>query len=263
MIDFIMKKIILYFSLFIFISKNAFALVKELKGTSAISPPFVYFIDNNLVGADYENIKNVFERLGYLTSYKLQTWEKSLAEATDGKYDFIFVAEETESRRNLFYFSEPTFTVKTVFYKRKIDDVNIIDKFLLRQLKTGVTAGYKYERKIQNLIDSKSLNLYTIYGENGDLQGLLKTVFNQIDMYICVQLTCNYIIDNYKNKFPELHKLNSVDPKTGEFSYLRVAFPKVLKNSYLLREQFNTELEKYKKTALFHKVMEKYRIQGN
>ena len=245
---------------FLFLSNMCLAQeIISLNATTTSSPPFAFKNkQSEAVGTNVEIIRSVFNNLGYRIHFNFQTWEKSIWEAQNGEFDFVFLTEKTPEREKIFYFSEPTVLLKTFFYKRKDRDISF--KFLInsKKLKVGIAYGYKYEKKIQDLIDNKTLNTSFIYGNNIDLQGLLETAFNKIDYYICTTSNCNYLINKYKSHFKELEKLDYIDPQTKHYSELHLAFPKVLKNSQKLCQEFNQEFLKFKESQEYQSILKKY-----
>lgn len=254
-----MKKSILILIIFLF-NKGLFAEIPILKATTSSFPPFAYEKQNKIEGFEVENIHNIFRKLGYNVTVKLKPLEESIDEIKDQNYDFLFLLRKTRELEKLYYFSNPTVRLKNVFYKKRDKEFYYKKLNSFQRYRVGVSTTFTYEPKIQKMISEKMFNSHYIYGHNVDLQGLLKTAFGQIDFFICYRTLCDYEIRKFKNSFPELEKLDYVDPNINEPLNLYLAFPKNLKNSEALVRDFNRELLDYKESYDHRMLLKKYEI---
>lgn len=255
-----MKRLII--SILILINSSAFSQNDELtiKVTSTFQAPLVFKQGDTLQGVEIDNIRNMAKNLGFNVSFEIQEWKKALTETAEGKFDMIFLAEETAERDKVYYFSKPTVLQKTLYYKRKDFDFKVKSTKSFANLRVGIGDGFKYEAKVQKLIDDHLIHTFTVYGDNIDLEGLLKVAFKQTDLYICAQIVCDYQIDTYKNTFKELNILDYADANTGEVSALHYAFPKSSKNSARLLNLFNNQISQYIGSAQHIAVLKKYGV---
>ena len=118
---------------------------QPLRIVSEAWPPYIYEVDGQLRGLDYETTQAVLERLGIQTTWELMPWKRCLLSVQQGKADALLDVFHGEARNTWIVFpEEPLSTVEFVlFYHRenphrfqKIED--------LTGLTVGVSAGYWY-----------------------------------------------------------------------------------------------------------------------
>ncbi|SEQ05622.1 polar amino acid transport system substrate-binding protein [Pseudomonas cuatrocienegasensis] len=118
---------------------------QPLRIVSEAWPPYIYEVDGELRGLDYETTQVVLERLGIQTTWELMPWKRCLLSVQQGKADALLDVFHSTARNTWMVFpEEPLSTVEFVlFYHRenphrfqKIED--------LTGLTVGVSAGYLY-----------------------------------------------------------------------------------------------------------------------
>jgi len=121
------------------------ALAEPLNIVSEAWPPYIYEVDGQLQGVDYDVANQVLGQLGYETRWQLMPWRRALHDTASGRADAILdISPNPEREQTYIFTSEPLSSSESVLFYRK-DSPHPFDGVQdLRGLRVGVSAGYVY-----------------------------------------------------------------------------------------------------------------------
>lgn len=212
-------------------------------------PPYVYEEDNKVVGTDAEITTAVLTQMGLKSNISLLPWKRCLGMVKTLKADAILAASITEERKDFLFFpSEPVSTGITVFFKKTSNPLNSINLDNPANLRTGAILGYNYCDTLDNsrLIESAS-RVATLE------QNFKKLLLGRLDLVAEVE-SVGFFKAKEMNISDQLEIVANARYCAGG-NYL--AFAK--KPAYdELAEKFSVELEKFKSTTTYQKILQKY-----
>ena len=78
--------------------------------------------------------------------------------------------------------------------------------------------------------------------ESPELTGLKMIAFGRIDLFICEETVCRYLIDKHIADRPELANVSAMPQTVGEVRGFRAAFSRQHPKGEALRDEFNKVL---------------------
>lgn len=258
-----MRLIHILLALSCFFSTAASAAVTQfLTAIAEINPPFVYINNAGVVtGVEVENIRNIARRLGYEVIFTTVNNGTAMDSAGANEYDFAFNTTRTLVDDGFFYYTKPTFKLKTVFYKRKKDNISFGVLKSLSPYTIGMTYEFQYPNDLQYLFDYGILNAHVLYGQNVALLGLLKVATKQLDLFACLKPYCGYEIKKNKAIFRELNHVDFIEREAGEALQVGLAFSKLQFGAKALRDKFDIAIQNYLGTQEHITVLRKYGVE--
>lgn len=215
-------------------------------------PPLEY-AEKDLRGAGgvVEIVREVMSRLDHQVSIKVFPWTRALKMVRTGKADAIFTAYKNPERELFLYYSqEILFPQSVYFYKRKGDDSTFDGNLsTLQEKKIGVVStisyGQIFEKHKQNLRLDRAANLEQSFGK------LLKMRIDLVPSDINV---AEYTLEKL-GVSDEIVRIPTKLESVPSF----IAFSRKRKLS-MLRDEFDRELKKMKRSGEYFTLLEKYSI---
>lgn len=118
---------------------------QPLRIVSEAWPPYVYEVDGELRGLDYEVAQEVFRRLGLATTWQLMPWKRCLLDLQQGRADAILdVFHSRERDAWMTVAEEPLSHIEFVLFYNRERPHTFTRLEDLAGLTVGVSAGYLY-----------------------------------------------------------------------------------------------------------------------
>lgn len=203
-------------------------------------------------GVAVELVRAVFAAMGRAADIRFYPWRRSEAYVRHGLAWATFPYAITEARRADYFFSDPLFESRGVFfyYGQKMASFEFTELNDLRPYTIGVAAGYWYE---ELFLDAG----LTVDQSLDDLAGLKKLQARRIDLYPADQLVGLWLIANHFA--PDQQHFGIVErPLRTNQNALMVS--KSYPHSRALLREFNAALQRVRKEGLYRRIMERYGI---
>ncbi|MCM0613442.1 amino acid ABC transporter substrate-binding protein [Marinobacter sediminum] len=220
-----------------------------LKAATTEYPPFEYVENGQLRGRDVETVRTVIQRMGYTPEFQILPWARAELMVRNGSADLLFSLTASPKRQRHFLFTAPISTAKDVFYARKSSDVSWKSLSDLADMRVGVSASYSYAPEFMNWLKEAEVRVMTVSQEQPDLSGLRLVALDRIDLFICEQTACNYLIQKYQKQYPELSQVESIPGVVGQERAFRAAFSRQRPDAKTLRLEFNRVLRQVRQTS--------------
>lgn len=229
------------------LSKEMNRKIKTVKLVADPYPPYQYEENDTVKGIDHDIITAAFEEYKIRTKTQLFPWEVCIEHMEMKKVDGIFQITITPEREEMFLFSKPFRTARSVFFRnakvsvRLNKGVEILTQ--LKGYKLGVLAGYSYDPMIDSLREPVRTE---VKSQKMLLENLLRGEFDLAIMDLGVAA---YLIE-------KMH-LDGIEWVEGYevTRQLHVAFQK---NLCELVNLFNAGLDKVKGKDLYNKIFKNY-----
>lgn len=173
----------LLFSLIVFsiFTSSLQADKKVVKLTAGNYPPYQ---SENLkyYGVVSKVITEAFALESIKVEYTFLPWKRAYRYAVEGILDGVGYATKKKKRVELFYFSEPIFQKKRVFFHLKnyeFDWTKIED---LKGIKIGAASGYSYSDEFDKADKDKLISTYRVKSHKQNIEKLL--IGNRIDVVL-------------------------------------------------------------------------------
>ena len=211
-------------------------------------PPFEYSEAGKVVGMDTNIIRQVVEAMGYEPRIELLPWIRAEAKARRGEAEMVYSLTYSEARDNFYHFTDPINKVQDVFFARR--DANIEWQTMddLDDLRVGVSASYSYAPEFMDWIERHPDSVTRVSHEQPELTSLKMLVHRRIDLFICEQSVCEYLLKKHVNEDPELSRVEAVPGIVGEPRPFRAAFSRQNPEGKALRDSFNRALRELELT---------------
>lgn len=228
--------------LYLVLSCSTLAAPPILRIATSEYPPFEYLEDGALVGDDVATVRAVIDRMGMEPAFAIVPWRRAEARARDGQSDMIFSLTHSEERERYYYFTAPINTAKDVFFAR--EDSNIQWQTLddLEGLRVGLSSSYSYAPAFMNWLETADVEVIRISQQKPDLTGLRMVAYNRIDVFICEQSVCHFLLEKHQPEHPELETIEAVPGMIGDKRAFRAAFSRKHPKGEQLRDRFNQAL---------------------
>ncbi|WP_019614833.1 substrate-binding periplasmic protein [Psychromonas ossibalaenae] len=219
-----------------------------------------------LISQRYENdgilaliVREAFALQDFDVIYQFQPWAVSYSEARDHKFDgsLGWVADEQRSRD--FYFSDPIYTSRKVFFH--LESLNFIYNSIddLKGLRIGVTNTYKFGSKFDNAVKNGLLNINYVDDNPRNISNLNKQV---IDLFPMDLLVGNCLINEYLTV--ETAKLITYDPHIFAEIPISLIFSRKMPDQrakYLLNA-FNLGLAELKASGRYNHLLQLQKVKA-
>lgn len=212
-------------------------------------PPYEFSQNGKIIGSDVEIITEVFKRLGYRTSFRIEIPSRAIQRTKSEIYDGVFSVWKGNERDTFLLFpDEPISYTKEVIWHLKSNSNTLQDIQNLTNTVCGYVNGYAYDDRFWQLkctkvpleSDESGFNLL----KAGRINGFATTyetgkfVANKLGMSNMVSFV--YISEQKRPQY--------------------LAFVNNIYGSYLAHI-FSQELAKFKMTNGYEKILSKYGIE--
>jgi polar amino acid transport system substrate-binding protein len=226
---------------------TAFGERPELNVVTSEYPPYEYFKDGEVIGEDTETIRRTLSEMGYKAKIRILPWARAEKLVREGQADMLYSLTSSSARQQNYFFTDPINTAQDVFFKRKDQSLEWQTLDDLTGLNFGLSAGYSYANEFMDWLFSVNARITRITHEQPDITGLRMAALGRIDLFICEQSVCEYLLDKYAAEFPELALVEQMPGNVGPQRSFRAAFSRKLPNGRELRDEFNAALKKVTK----------------
>lgn len=220
-----------------------------LKVVTTEYPPFEYMQNGTLSGQDVATVRTVVQHMGYVPRFRVLPWARAELMVRNGKADLLFSLTASPRRERHYLFTDPISTARDVFFARKDTGISWSSFDDLANLRLGVSASYSYDPEFMAWLDEDQAEVMTMNQEQPDLAGLRMLALGRLDLFICEQTACNYLIQRYQDRYPELTRVEAIPGTVGEERFFRAAFSKQRPDAEQLRDHFNRVLNQLDLTA--------------
>lgn len=206
-------------------------------------PPYEYLSDGEVIGEDTRIIRRVLSDMGYQANIRILPWARAEKLVRSGRADMLFSLTFSETRDRHYYFTSPISTAQDTFFKRRDRDLDWQTLDDLTGLNFGLSAAYSYSPAFMDWLFDGNARITKITHEQPELTGLRMVGLERIDLFICEQQVCEYLLEEEASRFPELAKVGQMAGQVGPQRNFRAAFSRQLPNGSELRNAFNSALE--------------------
>lgn len=238
---------------FILIFLCAFTYLFSQKTITLATDPFPPFHSPDVVGYGFfaEIVKEAFATENYTLKIEFVPWNRALEYGEKGLYDGILGALYSEERDRKFLFSDSVYKYGLVLYTNK-DKIKSKEEFLqMKGLKLGQVKGYYYP------IDKKFVESYNVIESSSLKNNLNALINNRVDFIIeSSPVIDNLLLNEFKDKANQLEEIDVFSEKD-----FFIMISKKIKDSNVIREDFNRGLEEIKKNGTYDKILKKYGIK--
>jgi len=233
--------------LFLVISCSTLSAPPILRVTTSEYPPFEYLEDGALIGDDATTVRAVLDRMGMEPVFIIVPWRRAEAWARNGYSDMIFSLTHSAEREHYYHFTAPINTARDVFFAR--EDSNIRWQTLddLEGLRVGLSSSYSYAPEFMNWLEAADIEVIKISQQKPDLTGLRMVAYNRIDVFICEQSVCQFLLEKHQPDYPEIESIEAVPGMIGNERAFRAAFSRKHPDGEQLRDSFNQALAELKR----------------
>ncbi|AZT85295.1 amino acid ABC transporter substrate-binding protein [Marinobacter sp. NP-4(2019)] len=205
-------------------------------------PPFEYVEDGTLVGEDVTTIRNVLDRMGMEPVFLVVPWRRAEARVRSGQSDMLFSLTHSEERARHYYFTAPINTAQDVFFTRTDSNIEWQTLDDLEGLRLGLSSSYSYAPEFMNWLETADIEIIWISQHRPDLTGLRMVAYDRIDLFICEQTVCHFLLEKFQPVYPELANIEAVPGMIGDERAFRAAFSRKHPDGEQLRDRFNQAL---------------------
>ena len=194
-------------------------------------------------GSAHRIITEAFQSVGIKVEYGWFPWARSLQYAKEGKWDGAALSQKTPVKENDFYFPNPVFDVKKVFFHLKKYPFQWRTMKDLNNVPIGVTLGYMYGDEFETAAKTGKIQFVRVRDNKTNFSNLLT---RRIRAFPFEHDAGYYML---QNEFPEdYHKI------THHKKPLQTVF------YYLILSKQNDENQE--KVTLFNKGLKNLKERG-
>lgn len=226
----------------------------KIKVVSCHNPPYYFYENSKFHGAEVELLDIIFSYMNLDYQYYISECAEAIQKTEIGYYNILLHNNTDNYNKNNLLDSEQLFKMNLVFFRKKYD----YSQNYSQKIRVGVPPGYSDK----NLSQNKNFEVTHVLGNNNYLNALLKVYFNEIDYFICDKITCEYVIEKYKKKFPELNTIERKDVELTNSLSIKASFSLVNSLNKNKFREFNKVLKQIKKTYLYKAILIKYNIRN-
>ncbi len=209
-------------------------------------PPFEYSEDGRVVGTDTDLIRQVVEAMGYEPRIELLPWIRAEAKARRGDATLVYSLTYSDARAAFYHFTDPINQVQDVFFAHRDSAIDWQTLDNLNGLRVGISASYSYAPEFMEWIERHPASVTRVSHEQPELTSLKMLVHRRIDLFICEQSVCEYLLEKHIGQEPELSKVGAIAGIVGESRPFRAAFSRKNPEGEALRDAFNQALRELK-----------------
>ena len=205
-------------------------------------PPYEYLENGEVRGTHTETVRQVLSSMGYLPDIRLLPWARAEASARAGTSDMIYSLTYSRDLGRHYYFTAPLSQARDVFFKLKDRELQWQQLDDLAGLRIGLSASYSYAPEFMSWLAAGNARVTQISQQSPELTGLRMIARGRIDLFICEESVCSYLIEKHLAEFPELSKVGAIPSTVGPKRGFRAAFSRQHPRGEALRDEFNQAL---------------------
>lgn len=206
-------------------------------------PPYEYLENGEVKGSHTDTVREVLSAMGYLPDIRLLPWARAEATTRAGSSDLIYSLTYTHDRDGYYYFTDPLSQARDVFFSRKDSGLQWQELDDLAGLRIGLSAAYSYAPEFMDWLTRGNARVTQISQESPELTGLRMVTLGRIDLFICEESVCRYLIDQHLSEYPELSDVTAMSGTVGAERGFRAAFSRQHPRGKQLRDEFNQALK--------------------
>ena len=191
-------------------------------------------------------ISDVFAEEGYRVRFHFLPWNRAYREASLGKQDATAVRMYKSEREREFLFSDPVLNETFVFFYRKNKGFNWSTLEDLRGLTLGGGMGYSYGPAFDDALER---GVFKMERMSRNRQNFKRLLIGRIDLFP-EEISVGYEV-MARELAPEEVSQITHHPKPFLENKSFVMFPKVNKDSKMLREKFNRRLQAFRQSGRY------------
>lgn len=214
-----------------------------LKAVTTDYPPFEYVEDGVLRGDDVDTVRTVLEMMGYAPRFQVLPWARAELMVRHGTADLLFSLTRSAEREQHYLFTAPISSARDVFYARKDAGLSWSTFSDLAGLRIGVSASYSYAPEFMTWLDQGNAHVVSMNQQQPDLAGLRMVAMGRVDLFICEQRACDYLIEKHRQQYPELNRIAALPGIVGEERFFRAAFSRQRPDAPMLQAEFDRQLK--------------------
>lgn len=212
-------------------------------------PPYGYVSDGEVVGKDTQLIRQILSEMGYQARIRALPWARAERLVRTGEADMLYSLTFSEARARHYYFTDPISSARDVFFKHKNRNLQWQTLDDLTGLNFGLSAAYSYAPEFMDWLFNGNARITRITHEKPELTGLRMLALDRVDLFICEQSVCEYILELETPAYPELANIDQIPGTVGSTRDFHAAFSRKLPNGRELQSQFNKTLADIRSTG--------------
>lgn len=220
-----------------------FADTHILRVVTSDYPPYEYLEDGEVKGTHTETIRRALSTMGYRPEIRVLPWARAEASTRAGSADMIYSLTYSSDRARYYHFSDPISQARDVFFKLESRDIQWQELDDLAGLRIGLSAAYSYAPVFMEWLAEGNARATPISQESPELTGLRMIAFGHIDLFICEESVCKYLIEEHLSEYPELSKVSAISRTVGNKRGFRAGFSRQHPRGEALRDEFNRALK--------------------
>lgn len=221
----------------------AFAEKPVIDVVTSEYPPYGYAQNGEVAGTDTQIIRKVLSKMGYQANIRILPWARAENLVRAGKADMLYSLTFSESRHRYYHFTDPISSAQDVFFKLEDRPLQWQSLEDLQGLNIGISAAYSYAPEFMNWLFNGNAQITKITHEKPELTGLRLVALGRIDLFICEQSVCEYLIEKNISQYPKLARVGQMKHAMGPERGFRAAFSRKLPEGEELRDRFNQALD--------------------
>jgi len=253
-------RIIFNLFLLLFALSTSISYAETIKITNGEWPPY---LSKNYkhAGVASHIVTEAFKAEGIDVEYGFFPWARSLNQAKDGDpWAASAIWSKNKEREADFLYSDPVFSLKTVFFHKKDITVDWKDLSDLSKYKIGATKSYNYGEEFKVLEDNKTLKVQRV---PKDLNNFKKLLAGRIDLFP-VEMQVGYELITNELTPAKAAMLTNTVPFHEKLYHLIISKAHPKAEFYL--ESFNKGLAKLKASGTYQRMLNddiegKYKIK--
>ncbi len=218
-----------------------------------------------LISQHYENdgilpliVREAFALQGFDVIYQFQPWAVSYNEARDNKFDGSLGWASNEQRSRDFYFSDPIYSSRKVFFHLKSLNFTYNSVDDLKGLRVGITRTYKFGSEFDNAVKNGLLNINYVDDNPKNISNLNN---QSIDLFPMDLLVGNSLINQYLTA--ETGRLITYDPRIFAEIPISLIFSRKMPDQRAKRllSAFNLGLAKLKASGQYNRMLQLQKVK--
>ncbi|MCL7943211.1 transporter substrate-binding domain-containing protein [Marinobacter sp. ATCH36] len=226
----------------------ALANTPILRVVTSEYPPYEYLDEGEVRGSHTDIVRHILTSMGYSPDIRVLPWARAEASTRAGTSDMIYSLTYSRDRDRYYHFTDPISQARDVFFKLKGRDLQWQELDDLAGLRIGLSAAYSYAPDFMKWLAAGNARVTQISQESPELTGLRMIAFGRIDLFICEESVCSYLIEENLAEFPELSDVIAIPRTVGTERGFRAGFSRQHPRGGALRDEFNRALKDVRAT---------------
>ncbi|GAA3562201.1 substrate-binding periplasmic protein [Marinobacter xestospongiae] len=215
-------------------------------------PPYEYSRGDAVVGIDTDTVCQVIHRMGLNANIEMLPWRRAIKQVEDGFADMIYSLTYSDQRTEDLLFTAPLSLARDVLFKRRDWPFSWQQLDDLSGQRIGLSESYNYPSEFMAWIARDLARITRISHEQPDLTSLRMLARGRIDLFICEQKVCEYLIAHHRDDMPELANLEALPTPVAPPRQLRAAFSRRNPQAAALRDRFDQALAELRAEQTAH-----------